>query len=647
MASRFPNSLDENTASVSASSDINQPLSGTCGVCNEEFQTSDLYRCVTCHSTNDDQIKKVCDTSDGIMLHEFLCENCIVGPHLRRKHEIIDHKGYIPAVCNKHKNLSRLFCNDCKLVFCSSCIIAHKNHDFISVAEKGVQSRKQIFDYLSQLELVMKPVKHQEDVAKNSLEEITKFSDGFREENVSNSLCKFFTRAIENNDAEWCKIVSSQSEIGVTASSTDASKVAHELAGDNERFVENLRSLFQKSDGVCVQSLLGMETTVKSSIEKQNARLRNHLFLEWSLNTEEIVKSSIRDLLARIKTPQLTSIVYKKVILNSQKVERVHSDIDWNKLSYDHSGLPGCIDSVASELLNVTYRPDSVEFSILIKLRNRQNLTIASYKFNNCPVKKILKHDFYIAFFLSERSVCIYCLETKCITEQLNLGRNLDPLAFQFGANESFFFITWNIESSRIELNYPEGHAFLECESKPKLFETFHSISVLVYPNYDVVVYNWPLKTKVHISKLHHGLSQIDRVHLNGQSLELLDFRMGISLEGKIDFTLPNFSFCVTQVVDLKPQVFAINSIVFTEGKCYVIAEGNFYAGIAEKSMVGKFTSNLASLGKQADDRNNCDRIPFSMKMPFQLPQKVSDVGIDKISQSTPKDTEGENCEVL
>ena len=529
-------------------------------------------------------------------------------------------------------------------MFCSSCIIAHKSHDFISVAEKGVQSRKQIFEYLSRLEMVMKPVKHQEDVAKNSLEEITKFSDRFSKENVSNSLYEFFKRAIKNNNPEWLEIVSMKSEnseIGVGTSSTDASKLSYETARENERCVESLRSLLQKSDGICVQSLLDMERTLDICIEKQNARLRHHIFLDWTLSMEEFLKTSIRDLLAGIKAPQLISIGYKEVILKSQKVDHVQNNFDLVEVHYNPGNVPGDIAPVVSELVNVTYGPDSVEFSILMDLQNEHSLIIASYKFHNCVVKKILKHGLYIAFFLSDRSVCIYCLEMKCITEELNLGHNLDPLAFQLRANGSFLFITWNIAHSRIELfNHPDDHAFLECESKPKLFENFVSISVLVHPNYDVVVCNWPLKTKIHISKLHHGLSQIDRVYLKDQSLELFDYRMGILLEGKVVFTLPNCSFSVIQVANLKPQVFAIDSIVFTEGKYYVIAEGSCYAGIAEKSIVGKFTSSLASLGKQADGQNHCDRLPFSSKMPLQLPQKVSDPGIDKMSRSTSKDTE-------
>ena len=100
----------------------------TCNSCSEEVPSSGIYRCKTCAAEGND--------GNHVDADMYFCQICIVGNHLRRKHDIIDHKGYEPSVCTPHKNLDEFFCKTCRSVFCSNCTKDHSGHDFQMLEKK-------------------------------------------------------------------------------------------------------------------------------------------------------------------------------------------------------------------------------------------------------------------------------------------------------------------------------------------------------------------------------------------------------------------------------------------------------------------------------------------------------------------------------
>ena len=125
-------------------------LSETCKSCEQNFPSTEVYRCQTCQQQDHVQ-------TGGDIGQSVYCEDCVV-MHLRKGHEIMDSKGYKPAFCTLHKKLSLMFCKTCDVVFCFNCLNPHCKHDYGLVSEKAVAVRKEIFTYLDQFDQLSKPL---------------------------------------------------------------------------------------------------------------------------------------------------------------------------------------------------------------------------------------------------------------------------------------------------------------------------------------------------------------------------------------------------------------------------------------------------------------------------------------------------------
>ena len=132
-----------------------EPQESTCTSCSQEFLTTSLYRCKSCTSTT--SISKT-DCEEACF-----CRMCIVS-HLRRNHNIIDHRGHSPAECLDHRNLCFHFCETCGVLFCPECTETHSMHYFQSLPSKISEVRRQIFECFSKNESLSKPLKHKEHI---------------------------------------------------------------------------------------------------------------------------------------------------------------------------------------------------------------------------------------------------------------------------------------------------------------------------------------------------------------------------------------------------------------------------------------------------------------------------------------------------
>ena len=76
------------------------PETLVCSSCEEVVDQTEFYRCSSCDN---------CDDSESSISHVLYCDVCI-GPHIKKKHNVLDSKGYQPAVCEAHKTLCSSFC---------------------------------------------------------------------------------------------------------------------------------------------------------------------------------------------------------------------------------------------------------------------------------------------------------------------------------------------------------------------------------------------------------------------------------------------------------------------------------------------------------------------------------------------------------
>ena len=125
-----------------------------CHSCSQCLDLNIAFRCRTCYNS----------CGELSSAEKFFCSICIVALHLRQKHDVIDHRGFSPAVCDKHVNLLQYFCEDWKVLFCSQCTECHTKHDFKSVSAKACEVRKTVFAFISDFEELSKPIKHLEDI---------------------------------------------------------------------------------------------------------------------------------------------------------------------------------------------------------------------------------------------------------------------------------------------------------------------------------------------------------------------------------------------------------------------------------------------------------------------------------------------------
>ena len=111
-----------------------------CDSCLAAFEMERLFKCMTCT----DQFERI----DSV---KFNCECCVMS-HVRRGHDILDHKSLKPAVCEAHKSLCSAFCSKCDEVLCMNCLSKHENHNIMTVKERASQVRSKVFELIADLD---------------------------------------------------------------------------------------------------------------------------------------------------------------------------------------------------------------------------------------------------------------------------------------------------------------------------------------------------------------------------------------------------------------------------------------------------------------------------------------------------------------
>ena len=170
-----------------------------CYGCSKVFDYETMYRCRSCN------VQETSATDEDIAEPVF-CKMCIVGSHLREDHDIVDHKGYRPAECETHMNLCHYYCDICAVVFCFDCIDDHMSHRFQPITLKATELRKEVFQYLTQNELLAKPMKHEGSVARNCFETKTALLQSLSENEISGTLKKVVDEILSCYSPRWANL---------------------------------------------------------------------------------------------------------------------------------------------------------------------------------------------------------------------------------------------------------------------------------------------------------------------------------------------------------------------------------------------------------------------------------------------------------
>ena len=520
----------------------------SCLSCLEEFSPENLYRCGTCMDPQD---------SDQ---QNNLCESCILW-HLRRNHEINDYRGYRPAVCDVHERICILFCNECEIVFCQNCFVQHSGHKFQSLIQKSVEIRKSIFDYLTKIELLSKPMKHLESVSVDSFAQVADLNLSLGEDSVTQTLEEIYQKVIQSYKPLWKQIAAANHQVILSESSIEdraSTSVLDELhpsenSNDEEspRFeavqsfrerikivvdtfdgkMNELKMMLQLSDGNCISSFTQAEVKLQAHVKKFDDELSLHSCLEWKIGLENFLRNSLTVALKskqarRVKITRLEKIVpFKEWTIRSEQ-----TNVDWDQVISPDSSI-NAVDSpkdfsYLSPIFDSTYEPGNCSFKVLKKFKGKGvSATIIECFCVSIPdVKGILKSNDVIAF-LTESKIEFFCLLSHRHLGQREMHPSSIPISFIKLADDSFVLDLFSPDCKILSLGVKRTP--IVCKTKPTFIERSSLLIFVVDLISNIIVYDKTTDLELHIDHMNHGLSSVDNIYFHsGNKLILIDYRM-------------------------------------------------------------------------------------------------------------------------
>ena len=283
------------------------PETHVCSSCEEVVDQLEFYRCSSCNDCGNSNIDPI------------YCDLCI-SPHVKKKHEVLDSKGYRPAVCEVHKTLCTSFCETCQIVFCSKCTELHFEHKLTALSEKARGIRKEIFKYLEDFDKLSKPFAERQNAADASLQDKKDAFPDLSMENFGKSLCNNFERIVQENSSKWENL-------------SAPSDVVHAISDKVDFNITTLRSMLTMSDGVFVSHFLNSKASFDSSIREQEAEVESHGNAKWCRTLDSIISYCINDVIATWKLPAFERRAFRKLQL--QRTRTVHLPSKWERFVYD------------------------------------------------------------------------------------------------------------------------------------------------------------------------------------------------------------------------------------------------------------------------------------------------------------------------
>ena len=522
---------------------VDEPPSASCCSCFKVFDPEVLYRCSTCNSKNENE-----GQAANQPIHHH-CESCITS-HLRRKHEVVDCKGYSPAQCDTHEKLCAMYCRECNSVLCHSCIMDHSGHSFQSLDTKSSEVRKKIFEYLNEIEEKSKPLNHLETVSEDSSKKVGDFRSSLSEENLIKTLKSLFNGVIESNLPSWIEIVDEKIKTRESQMSVEGSppEIVKSFTGSLHKFVRSdvfrkrirevtdevdkdtnrLKKMLLLSNGKCITQFNDAKNGVESSIEKCGKELRKHVCLEWVADVDDIIRNSISDALSSFKLSLIQNIgIQIGKPLKETSVETDTKNIGCLNLSSDLS--PGSFECLFVSVVDSFIKEGTVTLRVFKQIkRNNKSLSnlLESICIQSTDVSSVLKRDYSTAVALHTKSNLLYffCLKSYRVIKQRQLETSAVPFGFSRYDDGSFTIDSWNSEDQMLLLRekFP-----IESKLRPKFTQWDLYTVYIVDSNDNIIIYNVETKVELRISYLNHGLSSIDRIRRdNVQRILLFDYKM-------------------------------------------------------------------------------------------------------------------------
>ena len=483
----FPN---QNTEDAESSEISTQQFRSSCGELPDQME---LYLCS-------------CDNLDSSHSDVFYCDLCI-GHHIRKKHDVLDSKGYKPAICPLHKALCTLFCETCEEVFCSKCLGSHCEHKFKAISEKARELRKTVFEYLNEFDKLSKPRAERKTAADNACAARKDLFRGLSDENFLDRLCSSFRHVVRTQSKKWKTLVSD----------LQAEDAIYGINEQADAKLQRLRSLLSVSNGVLVSEFMKSKVSLDSSLSEQRSELeRIHAVSKWCRGLAPILEDCVQVVLSSWKLP-----VCERRLLRSIQLKNIDE--------VNFCAVGDC---------------KSVIYDIILSENQISFVIVESYcqprkcEFDIANVHTVFRHFNLLAFVSEGNFVRIHNLE-KASSYVKKLDAKADLLGFS-GTFERSSFLCWNQKggcilsqtNNRIDWKVSNG-------TKPKLLKMQSNIIMFVEDDNKVTIYDLETTLRVEVLPQHHGLSQIDNVvfGLPPGTVLFLDYGMKLVLVSSFTLT--------------------------------------------------------------------------------------------------------------
>ena len=513
-----------------------------CGVCDETLTAQAAFRCDTCQLFNEARTEET-----------VFCEFCIAMSHVRKGHEVIDYKGYKPAICGKHRMLCLMFCYDCQAVFCFKCLGPHCNHKYSTVSEKASEVRKEVFQCLNSFDELAKPFKRRENEMKQVFEERQRCLSALDHKNLEKTLSKCFINAIKESAPELEKLIIKALSEPAPQSNTEVLDEAKlnavcQISKNTDENVIRLRELLLMSEGVSVEKFLQLSDGLHSLIEANTKELDFYVSLDWCSNWEDIARDCIEKSVKMLQVPKVRRSTWRK----NKCIESLPFDTNIVEVSID-TIAPKMVTFAAPhtceliEIFDVKKTKESVDFRVLFHICWTNGKV-------SCRKRKIghfsLKFSGVVAMFSSKELVGFTCdrgtfcfdavKQTPVINFEIPESNFIPDFSVLFNDDRSLtvcrkfnHLVLDGFDVDAINLRY--------CPQQPKFVIGSGEMTAFVENNI-VTIVNTKTKIALQVFPIHHQLHQIDCLVFNRNFIErilitLFDYKARSSLRCEIGLT--------------------------------------------------------------------------------------------------------------
>ena len=534
------------TLPLSKTAELVDEDSIVCNSCLGKLVEKSTYRCKTCNPV------PVGNRIENQNL--AFCKLCIVVLHLKQKHEIVDFKGYVPAVCEKHVDLCSIYCESCSAILCTECIENHCHHTFMPMSEKANQRRGMVFQYLNDSEKRTKELKHKESMARNCFNFISNIKTSLDDENLTKTLLEMYQKVIETNTELWIEsnaMVKEDLTEEVAELTEESFQQLEEIVAIGDASCIELKQLLQMSDGTCISSFTKYEESFLESVQKQKVQLEQHHRLKRKRSLHSLVTDSVKNVVERFKLPVVESFAISPIDLTRKNVEYTETFFKAPDNEFEDKDFPMKKRPPDYNYAVFSFRCDGGTQKFHVLNVTDDAWIVETVVVDGWKVKEVSQKSGFLALCSEENTVFVYSLQERIFVFKYSLDFAFSHFNLLKWGDGHYSSCVWNSANKQIDSKpRPSLIRSLDCPIRPKMTESCRNMFSVVLQTNDIIIFSQSNGSQVHLSQIEHGLSCIDNVKFENQNkIFLFDYRLLLVVSFKMNLESGKSEECSVEEV--------------------------------------------------------------------------------------------------